>query len=328
MVRPAHRRGDVPNAAGSEADEGLEMNDLVGLEMWDYGAWFHFPLVFMTFLSVEESVLLAFLINHYTLNRRNGNHKEGWVECTSRIIQKYIPMHRNTITKAIAGLASHGVITTKVEGLPAIRRFRVDGETLSEKARKPAVLSDAQKLCNLLHTECAASCTKNVQYIKQQVVNNTPSHRSGTEKLFHVDNIHKSPYKGFAQRLLVMVSTVRKVNATSNPNLWYRSFEQLHRKGIPDESVDAVLTWYAKILKEHGDLTKDPEGHSYWQPVAYSGPKFKEIWDKLENAMQRYNAKHGLRTKDPIKERRLYTVVRVRKEREISYDEYKRNLWK
>jgi len=89
----------------------------------------------------------------------------------------------------------------------------------------------------------------------------------------------------FANRLNEVVSSVRKVNATSKPHLWARSFQHLIRTGISQERIDAVLKWYENLLRRVGDLIRVPPPCYY--PIAYSGPLWIKKWDSLEIAMHR-----------------------------------------
>lgn len=87
------------------------------------GTFFRFPKLYLSMMSRDAAIMLAFLTDQSSLHKAHVNG--GWFYCTVDTIQKHLFMDRNVQTRVLNELRSLGYIKIEKRGLPAKRHVKI-----------------------------------------------------------------------------------------------------------------------------------------------------------------------------------------------------------
>lgn len=253
------------------------------------GRWIQLPRDFIL-LGDTEAIFLTVLLNHVALEVEAKEDKNLWVKLPPERLEKKLPSYsRDKIKRLLRSL--RGIVRVKAEGPPFRKRrwvlidpselwerileerekLRQGGKNapLEEKGGKNPPLQKGEKNPPLKDVDP-----------KEEIF---PPDGGQCEKV-RVKSIRLDPFRSLAERLHSAVSRVRAILSTSKPQTWAHSFRTLHKRGVPLEKLQKAMTWYEKVLREHGDLMR--AGTTYL-PIAYSGPKWIDKWESIEIGMEK-----------------------------------------
>lgn len=87
---------------------------------WSDGDWFQFPKSFLLAMSVDEAILLAYLINQSRVVKAYERN-QGWFYCRATKIETELLFHKRKQTRVINKLREKGYLASKMKGTPAKR---------------------------------------------------------------------------------------------------------------------------------------------------------------------------------------------------------------
>jgi hypothetical protein len=98
------------------------------------GAFFRVPVDFFHILSIDEAIILAYLINH-SERVKARKHKSGWFYCTSRAIENEINMGRYRQHRHISRLITRNLLKAERRGMPSLRWLKVNYTELNKQIK-------------------------------------------------------------------------------------------------------------------------------------------------------------------------------------------------
>ncbi len=258
------------------------------LECFDAGPWLQVPRRFMEIFRTREANVFACLVNIYCMRLEGNQDKDGWIRLPNKTIMTRLPYARDRVQKAMACLRGRGVVRIKRRAA-GVRWVKLDLDAFTAlEANTTGRISPN-----------TTGRIKSNASLRRRTVGEKNSSR-GAPRVVRIKAIRVDHFRGFAEDLHEMVSKVRTVPTSSKPSTWAQSFRTLHRRGVPVERIAAALAWYRSTLREYGDLIR--AGRTY-VPIAYSGPRWLEKWEQLEQAMERGRADRGEATGPAMKVR-------------------------
>lgn len=228
--------------------------------------------------SITQAVLLAYLL------RQCKYHESFRFMCALEDIQEATGLTVGEIRLARARLVDLGILRTDRIGVGARLQFRLRRGFICREVRTDLQNKPRGRLAEIASQTCRNS-KSDLQ--KPQVRGRTKPYKN-RQKGDVLDpkirvrqkGLSVGPWRGLADQLAKAISSVRKINYTSNLASWARSFEMLHkRQGIDVVRIEKVLKWYCDVMPSH---TNDQ-----FFIVAHSGQAFREKFDRIEMAMQR-----------------------------------------
>jgi hypothetical protein len=75
------------------------------------GQWFMFPKSFLTIMTLQEAVVLSFLINWS--GHRKARAERGWFYCTIKRMEKELQLNYRVQRYAMTALDNKGIIETE-----------------------------------------------------------------------------------------------------------------------------------------------------------------------------------------------------------------------
>lgn len=250
-----------------------------GLRPYAAGEWYMFPRAFLTFLSGDESIMLAYVTNQAFLMASYGKDSNGWVPMTTSHIQEELPFNKIKVERLLKVLRSQRVIIQRVRGIPRERSVKVKVkrlETLVLNARnafKPVMLSKASKVMPSEGSKVMLSSS-----LEEKMKEHCPACR-------------RTDWVGLAHLLGVTLAKFRKVTINdSKTKGWAKEISKAHTiDGMDPERITDDLKWYCDTLAKEGDLIRSNPG---FFPIANAGDSFRKKILPIEDARARRMNRH------------------------------------